>query len=172
MNRAGLGARGMRFELLFQRFTFEHVRGLRVAISAARTHVHSATIQLHFQRVASPFGRIRRHVTQDIELILFTSDAFESGEEIVGVENREAARSFRKSGEDLLVGRSRRRKLRNNRPWLAVGRIVVIGIGIKTPAAGASAGSTACSSTRAASATGSAFTAASASCATTTRATA
>src|SRR5207245_1334674 len=149
--------------LLFQRFAFEHVRGLLFALSAARTHVHSATIQLHFQRVASPFGRIRRHVTQDIELILFTSDAFESGEEIVGVENREAARSFRKSGEDLLVGRSRRRKLRNNRPWLAVSRIVVIGIGIKASStAGASASSAACSSTRAPSATGSAFTAASA----------
>src|SRR5260370_412439 len=120
MNRAGLGARGMRFKLLFQRFAFEHVRGLRVAISAARTHVHSATIQLHFQRVASPFGRIRRHVTQDVELILFTSDAFESGEEIVSVENREAARSFRQTGEDLLVGRRRRRKCRYNPSWPAV----------------------------------------------------
>jgi len=39
---------------------------------------------------------------------LFTSDAVEPSEEIVGVENRESARSFRQRSQDLLVGRSRR----------------------------------------------------------------
>jgi len=78
MNRTGLRADGMRFELLFQGLAFEHICGPRVAVPAARTHVQSATIQLHFQRVAAPFRRVAGHVPQYVELVLLAPDALES----------------------------------------------------------------------------------------------
>src|SRR5713226_10526476 len=118
MNRTGLRAHGVRFELLFEGLPFEHVCGSRVAIPTARAHMEPATIQLHFQRVAASFRRVARHVTQDVELVLLSPDALESAEQVVGVENGETARSFRQSSQDLLVGRSRRWKWRHDGPRL------------------------------------------------------
>src|ERR1700719_1629779 len=85
--------------------------------------------------MATPFRRIARHVPQDVELVLLSPDAFESTQQVVGVENRESARSFRQRSQDLLVGRSRRWEWRHDSPRLVVGQIVkIIGASI-VPAA-------------------------------------
>src|SRR5437899_1429863 len=102
MNRTGLRTRGARLELLLQGLAFQYVCGARIAVSAARAHVDSATIELHFQRVTASFRCVAGHIPQDVELVLFAADALESAEQVVGVENRETAGSFRQRRQDLL----------------------------------------------------------------------
>ena len=78
-----------------------------------------AAIDFHFQRVAAAFRRILRNVTEHVELILLFSNALQPAEQIVRIENGESAGSLRQCREDLLIGRDRRRQLRNDaRDWL------------------------------------------------------
>src|SRR5260370_11239867 len=126
MNRAGLRSRCARFELFFQRLAFEDVCGPRVAISAARAPDESAEIQLHFQGVAASLRSVAGHIPQDVKLVLFPPDALEPGEQVIGVENREATRSFGQRSQNLLIGGYGRRERRDDCPRLVVRRVVEI----------------------------------------------
>src|SRR5207245_1781194 len=100
-----------------------------------------AAIQLHFYRVAAAFRRVRRHVSQNVKFILLPTDALQAAEQIVGIEDRESACSFREGSKNLLIRRSRSWKLRHDRSRPVKRRVVVIGTGIEAPAARASASS-------------------------------
>src|SRR6266481_4744969 len=144
MNGSGLGARRARFELLFERLAFQYVCRPGIAVTAARARrAQSAAIQLHFYRVAAAFRRVRRHVSQNVKFILLPTDALQAAEQIVGIEDRESACSFREGSKNLLIRRSRSWKLRHDRSRPVKRRVVVIGTGIEAPAAGASASSAA-----------------------------
>src|SRR6266851_7965008 len=88
--------------------------------------------------MAAPFRRVSGHVPENVELVLLPSDAIESPKQIVGVENRKAAGSFRQRCQYLLVGRSRWWKCWHDCPRLVVRRIVVIGRRTTGTTAGAS----------------------------------
>src|SRR5205085_16696 len=77
-----------------------------------------------FQRVATAFGRVQRSISQNVKFVLLAPDFLQPGEQIVGVENIEAAGSVGERRENLLVRGCRRRKLRNDAPRLTVIRIV------------------------------------------------
>src|SRR5260370_40892781 len=94
-------------------------------------------VELQLQRVAASFRGVSRHVPETLELVLLPSDAIESPEQIVRVENRKAPGSFRQRRQDLLIGRSRWWECRHDRPRLVVRRIVVIGRRTAGTAAGA-----------------------------------
>src|SRR5260370_24517894 len=126
MNRAGLRSRCARFELFFQRLAFEDVCGPRVAISAARAPDESAAIQLAFQGGRASLRGVAGHIPQDVKLVLFPPDALEPGEQVIGVENCESARSFGQRSQNLLIGGYGRRERRDDCPRLVVRRVVEI----------------------------------------------
>ena len=94
--------------------------------------------------MASSFGRVFGYVAQDIKFILFAADASQSAQQVIGVENCEAARAFGQRGQNLLVGGSGLREWRHDGAWLVVRRIEIVSAGIihaaGTSARGAAAG--------------------------------
>src|SRR5205807_2174938 len=113
------------FKLLFDRRAIQNIGLASVAIAATRAHVRATVIQLHFERVATTFGRFGRNVAEEIKFVLLAGDALEAAKKIVGVENCESPSAFGERREDLLVGGSGFWKLRNDGARL-VQRIVVV----------------------------------------------
>jgi len=150
MNRNRAASRGVRFELFPGACLRARSRIACCSIRCARAHLvrrDSASLSA----CGSFLPACRRARTPGCKLVLLSSNAFESTQQVVGIENRESARSFRQRRKDLLVGRSRRWEWRHDSPRLVVGRVAKI-IGAKiVPAA------TACPASRA-TASGAAFT--------------
>jgi hypothetical protein len=114
MHAAALSFLRAHFELLLGRRSIQDIRLASIAITAAGTHVSAATVHLHFESVATSFGRFRGNITEEIKFVLFAGDALQAAEKIVGIENRESPGALGKGGENLLVGGSGCRKLRND----------------------------------------------------------
>src|SRR5271156_1298728 len=119
------GSRRARLHFLFDRSSGQWIIGNNVAESAARANVRATALYFHLQSVAASRRRFRRRVPQQVILALFACDLFQSGHQVVCVQDGEATGSSCQRVHHLLIGGCGRRKLRNNLPRLIVRSIAV-----------------------------------------------
>ena len=127
----GNGSARTSFEFFLDGLAGQEVGVLHVAVAAARAHVGPAYFDLHLQRVATAVGRTRRNVAEQIVFVLFARDLLQTGKQVVGIQDGEAAGSRREHVHYLLIGARGLRERRNDVARLIV-KLVVVGVVART----------------------------------------
>ena len=132
-----LRAGGPILQVLLHRFAGQQVHRFDVTVPAPRPDVGPAAIHLDPQRMAASLHGFRGRIGEDVVLVLLLADLLEAAEQVIGIDDYEAAGAVRQHIEDFLIGGRRKGDWRDNLPrqveWIgAVGLAGNHGVGVAT----------------------------------------
>jgi len=114
LNTTAASFLGVQFELFFDGSAVEDAGTAGIAVAAAGANIRAAFVHFYFESVATALGGFRRNVTEQIKFILFAGNFLEAAEQVVGIEDGEAASAFGEGSENLLIGGKGFGKLRDD----------------------------------------------------------